>query len=422
MSVNTREVENIILLTVDSLRADHLSSYGYEKETTPELDDFADLGVRFEHAFATSSHTRESMPSLLSGRYPDAAVDKKFNLGAASIAELVPNHTTGGFHSNPYLSRAFNFADGFDAFDDDLHFGEWKIAMYLRRLWDRLRNHFYARADNINARALDWLDLQDSSVFLWNHYMDPHDPYEPPIEHRNKYSDLRQDSIRDLHKRAASNPNSISNSEKQKLIDLYDGEIRFTDAQIGMFLDRLKSDGWLEDTLVIITADHGDAFGEHGYFGHPRHLDEELVKVPLIIVGPGFEASKIVSIPVSTLDIVPTILQSCQIDSEDFPGTALQKITQDKIEKRYIFCQVSGEDNKGDLRKYAVWGNRSNCFCDYDLTRGEIEFNNCSKSELRRELKKHVEQRTSEEAGGIVGEGDGVDDEIERRLTELGYR
>jgi arylsulfatase len=421
MYVDTQKTENVILLTIDSLRADHLSCQGYDKATTPELDDFADLGVRFENAFATSSHTRESMPSLLSGRYPDAAVDEKSNLGVTSIAELVPNHTTAGFHSNPYLSRAFGFNAGFDAFDDDLHFGDWKIAMYLRRLWDRLRNRFYARVDTINARALKWLALQDSPVFLWNHYMDPHDPYEPPIEYRDKYRKLSQDDIRNLHKRAASDPNSISQDEKGKLIDLYNGEIQFTDAQIGMFLKELKSEGWLDDTLVIITADHGDAFGEHGYFGHPRHLDEELVKVPLIVVGPGFKKGKTVDTPVSTLDIVPTILQNCQLDSEEFPGTPLQEICKDKVEDRHIFCQVSGEADNKHIRKYAVWGNKSSCFCDYDREKKEIEFNNCTKSELRRKLEEHIEGRTSEEAN-IAEEGDEIDDEIKRRLTALGYK
>jgi len=150
--------------------------------------------------------------------------------------------STAAFHSNPYASRAFGMDRGFDRFDDDLHLGNHKLIALIQRALDKLRNRHYARANEINDRSLAWIDERESPFFLWNHYMDTHGPYEPPGEFRTKYA-KREISDRDaqsLYRRAIKDPESITDDEQQLLIDLYDGEIRYNDEQIRVFLDGAK--------------------------------------------------------------------------------------------------------------------------------------------------------------------------------------
>ncbi|MFB6185792.1 MAG: sulfatase-like hydrolase/transferase, partial [Halobacteriaceae archaeon] len=121
--------ENIILLSADALRADHLSCYGYHRDTSPALDEFAEESIRFTNAYSVSSHTREAIPALLTGKYPDVAIDSNYNLTTDTIASTLSDEgfATAGFHSNPFASRAYGFDQGFDVFDDDLHLGQHKL-------------------------------------------------------------------------------------------------------------------------------------------------------------------------------------------------------------------------------------------------------------------------------------------------------
>src|SRR6056297_2275707 len=165
------EPDNVILLSGDALRADHLSCYGYHRETSPVLDEFAEESIRFENAYSASSHTREAVPALLTGEYPDVAVDSKYHLASETIASTLSEEgfATAGFHSNPFVSRAYGFDQGFDIFDDDLHLGQHKLLALAQRAYDKLRNRHYARAEEINHRALKWIDsLEDGPFFLWN--------------------------------------------------------------------------------------------------------------------------------------------------------------------------------------------------------------------------------------------------------------
>lgn len=414
------QVENIFLLTVDSLRADHMSVYGYDRPTTPALETFAEEGVQFTNAYATSSHTRESVPSLLSGQYPHQAIDENYRISTITIAERLSHLTNGAFHSNPYLSQAFGFGTGFDTFDDDLRFGGWKIATYLKRAWDRLRNRFYARAETINSRALDWLADHDSSVFLWNHYMDPHDPYEPPVEYAEYFDVDLLENPRQLHKRADKNPEKITDNETRQLIDLYDAEIRYTDAQLGSFLDRLTSNGWLEDSLIIITADHGEAFGEAGYYGHPRQLSEALAHVPMIVAGPGFESDQTIHTPVSTLDIVPTVLRAQRRHTDDLPGVPLQAISTRDTDDRVVFSEAS-DDQHPNVRRYAAWSAADSCICKWDEKDDTIDITYGGNQTLRKKLEDHI--KATDTRDGLVQRADTEgSEEIERRLRELGYK
>ncbi|WP_226042355.1 sulfatase [Natrinema sp. DC36] len=414
------EPDNVILLSADALRADHLSCYGYHRDTSPVLDELADESIRFTRAYSASSHTREAVPALLTGEYPDVAIDSNYRLATDTIASRLSaeGFATGGFHSNPFVSRAYGFDRGFDEFDDDLHFGQHKLIALAQRALDKLRNRHYARAEEINKRSLSWIDslANGESFFLWNHYMDTHGPYEPPGEYQQLYHDetVSDSKAQSLYQRAIKDPESITDAERQLLIDLYDAEIRYNDERIGTFLESLRERGLLEESLVIVTADHGDAFGEHGYYEHPRYLHEEITRVPLLVRPPDGRG-EVVEAPASTLDIVPTVASAA---GQEVELSLLEGVDDD----RRVFSQARGEDGDSHLRRYALWTREEACFCEWDTNTDEIRFTETTTQSLRAELEAHVEQRLRVENGNGSGTDGEVDEEIERRLSALGYK
>lgn len=415
--------EHVILLSADALRADHLSCYGYHRETSPVLDELAGESIRFTDAYSASSHTREAVPALLTGEYPDVAVDSNYRLARDTIASTLSEEgfATGGFHSNPFVSRAYGFDRGFDAFDDDLHFGKHKLIALAQRAFDKLRNRHYARAEEINERSLAWLDSldDDQPFFLWNHYMDTHGPYEPPGEFRGMYTDVdvSDREAQSLYQRAIKKPDSITDDERQLLIDLYDAEIRYNDERIGEFLEALRERELLDRSLLVVTADHGDAFGEHGYYEHPRYLHDELVHVPLLVRPPGGAGGEVIETPASTLDVAATVAEAFGV-SGTWDGRSLLGAVD---EGRTVFSQARGEDGDSHLRRYAARGVPGTCFCERDRETGAVSVGECSDGSLRDALETHVSKRARTERDGESGEED-VDEEIERRLEALGYK
>ena len=413
---------NIVLLTADALRADHLGCYGYDRDTSPVLDEFATESIRFTNAYSVSSHTREAVPALLTGKYPDVAIGSDYRLATDTIASTLSKagYATAGFHSNPFVSRAYGFDRGFDTFDDDLHLGQHKLIALAQRAIDKLRNRHYARADEINERSLDWIDAQpdDEPVFLWNHYMDTHGPYEPPGEYATLYADreLSGREAQSLYQRAIDDPDSITDEERELLIDLYDAEIRYNDEHIGAFLDALRDRDLLEESVVIVSADHGDAFGEHGYYEHPRYLHDEITHVPLFMRLPD-GSSRTVETPASTLDIVATI-------EGIIGGEPEFSLLHPSVDDREVYSQARGEDDHSHLRRYAVRTREEACVCERDTETGDIRNVTPPDSPLRSTLEAHIEERVQAKAGNTPTDeaGDDVDEEIEQRLDALGYK
>jgi len=376
--------------------------------------------LRFSNSYSASANTREGVPALLTGKYSDVAIDESFKLDVDTVGNILSEEgfSTAAFHSNPYASRAFGMDRGFDRFDDDLHLGNHKLIALIQRALDKLRNRHYARANEINDRSLAWIDERESPFFLWNHYMDTHGPYEPPGEFRTKYA-KREISDRDaqsLYRRAIKDPESITDDEQQLLIDLYDGEIRYNDEQIRVFLDELRKRDLIEDSLIIFTADHGDAFGEHGYYEHPRYLHPELTHVPLFVRPPG-GADKTIDVPASTLDVVATIEDAIGREGSGDGVSLLGSLPED----RRVFSQVRGEDENIHIRRYAIRNRNDVVYCERDQNTEEIRFTNDSDQSLRDELREFVEERVQIEKG-MDTEDDEVNDEIERRLSALGYK
>ncbi|MBV0903304.1 sulfatase [Haloarcula salina] len=413
---------NVILLSFDALRADHLGCYGYERDTSPNLDQLAEVSTLFRNAYSASSHTREAVPALLTGEYPDVAIDDGFRLATDTVASMLAEagFATAGFHSNPFVSRAYGFDTGFDEFDDDLHFGKNKFVALAQRALDKLRNRHYARATEINERSLSWLDSLDGEpFFLWNHYMDTHGPYEPPSEYRTMYAEreISDRKAQSLYQRAIKSPESITDEERRLLIDLYDAEIAYNDDRVGAFLDALRDRGVLSDSLLIVTADHGDAFGEHGYYEHPRYLHDEITHVPML-VRPPEGGDGLVDVPASTLDIAATVADVIE-HGGDLPGRSLLGAPWDE---RTVFLQARGEGDDSHLRRYSLRTSEHACFCERNVETDALEFEDCRDRELRGELEAHIEERIRREGGEGGSETESVDDEIERRLSALGYK
>ncbi len=311
---------DVVLIVVDTLRADHLGAYGYGRPTSPRIDALARQGTLFESAWAAAPWTLPSIMSIMTSRYPSSHRVENDGLRlAADVPTLAESlraagFSTGAFVSHVYVTEPFGFRRGFESFED---FG-------LGRPGYRLEAGMEPTADRVTDAALAWLERQGrKSVFLFVHYFDPHWPYAPPAAYRDLFpSDYRgsldagHDSISKFQDPAAPLPADY----RAFLVGRYDGEIRFVDDQIGRLLDGLRASGRGGRAWVILTADHGEEFKDHGSMGHGRTLYEEVVRVPLVIgraavppgsgggaaTGPGAPGARVAT-PVSGVDLFPTI-------------------------------------------------------------------------------------------------------------------
>jgi arylsulfatase len=432
--------KNIIILTIDALRADHVSWLGYKRDTTPYLDELSERCTLFEAAYSVSSHTREAVPALLTGQYPPEAVGDGFTRDADTIPMLLPDeYSTAAFHSNPYISRAYDYDEGFDTFYDDLHLGHNKLLALVQRALDKFvlnRGEYHARAEEINRHSLSWLSsLSDSEpFFLWNHYMDVHGPYNPPDGYA-KWSDNVSNVEAQRLYNTLSGDEAASEGDIELAKNLYDGEIRYVDYQISQFIDGLAEFGLLDESLLLITSDHGDLFGEYGEFAHPRYVYPELTRVPLILSDPNIRTAMITA-PVSLLDVVPTALTAANSPVTDLDGHPLQ--AADRLDKdRPVYSSAIGGRAENEIQRFAVQtSNRGVRFTRHQET-GELtqeayyllpsgmEVENEGNPEfqsLRARLTEHSE-RCLRQVTPIEAEGDTLaNDEVEERLEALGYR
>lgn len=435
---NLNNCQNIILITVDALRWDHLSFNGYNRNTSPTIDAIAADNIDFRNAYSASSHTPEAIPALLTGRYPDVFSDNGYQRVVPTVAELFSGSevATGAFHSNVHVSRINGYQAGFDEFFDDLYFGQnrWlALAQKFANRFLRSRQTYYARAEEINKHSLRWLDsLPDSQqFFMWNHYMDVHGPYEPLSDYQKVYceEEVERGRARELFHKAIDDPDEITETERQTLIDLYDAEIRYIDTQLSSFFDALEDRDLLEDSLVILTADHGDAFGEHGYYNHPRQLHSELVHVPFMMSHPSL-SSKTVDTTISTLDIVPTLLEIFDVTSEvDLPGIPLQNIISSptEYENRHVFIQARGESEESHLRRFGARLKNKSAFVERRIEDRQITDQHTSSSgdELLSDLISYSNLRLSDEPEvefSETGDEDHVINDVDERLEALGYK
>ena len=297
---------NLVLVTIDTLRADHCSCYGYERQTTPYLDHLAESGVLFDAAYAPTAVTGPTHATLFTGLYPFVHGVVRNGLVAddtrPTLAEVLraEGYVTAGFVSSYVVSGRFGFARGFDHFDDDFEGAE---PTFYAREWEgeKIEGQFDRRAADTNARVLDWLatTVRQKPFFLWVHYFDPHQPYVPPPPYDSKFLD-RNDP-----------------APKQRDIARYDGEILYTDTELQRLVAAVERAAPADRTLLVVTSDHGEGLMDHGWPGHGPLLYEEDVRVPLLVRWPGrFRAGR-VERPVALLDLMPTLLELFDVPQDE---------------------------------------------------------------------------------------------------------
>lgn len=313
---------NVLLISIDSLRADRLHCYGNPHETSPTLDQLAKEGARFETVIAPTSWTLPSHVSLFTGMPPSEHgvnfSNRRLGDDATTLPEILHRHgyETAGFVSSVYLERRYGFDQGFDHFDD---YSIPKASGTLERLG--------SSSAKIVSLVVRWLerrnDAADRPFFVFLHMWDVHLDYDPPPPYDKMFDPdyagpIHMASMRDKRIRPG-----MSQRDLQHVKALYDGEIRNVDTQIGRLIAYLRDRGVLDRTIVAVTADHGDEWFEHGRFSHHQTLYDEVVRVPLIIRDPGeVPAATVVHSQVRLMDVAPTILSLAGVRYAPFVETA----------------------------------------------------------------------------------------------------
>jgi arylsulfatase A-like enzyme len=294
---------NILIYIVDTLRPDYLGAYGNTRVETPAIDAFAKTGTVFENAYAPTSWTRASIASILTATAPSVhgAVHRDDRLAKASIlaSEVLQGqgYHTGLVTTNPNVGSFFGFNQGFDDF----------IELYARSDPGFVKaTELTTTADLVASRAKQWIRNAPRPFFLVVHTIDPHSPYQPPEEY-----DLYGEGIEGTKYGLKSwiNRKDLTLKIKQRIRSLYEAEVAFSDHAFGLLMSELGEQALLDQTITILTSDHGEEFWEHGSRGHGRGLYDEVLRVPLIVSFPprvpaGVREDRVAQL----MDIIPTAL------------------------------------------------------------------------------------------------------------------
>ncbi len=299
---------NVLILLIDALRADHLSCYGYERKTSPHIDALALESLRFENAFAQSPWTKPSIPTLFTSLYPiqhrvyegermrstgqresDVLSEECFTL-AESMREA--GYETVGFVNNAHLLASQGLAQGFDRYEQDNYDA------------NQIHQMFYRFLDERSSRE---------PFFAYLHYLDVHWPFCPVAPFDEKFPSpagargFSDEEWKGLRERINEGEESLTDADRQRMIDLHDGGISELDDKIGQLLSSLRKMGLLENTLIVLTSDHGEELFDHGEVGHGGTLFEEVVRVPFLVRLPGGKGARVSQKTARLLDVFPTV-------------------------------------------------------------------------------------------------------------------
>jgi arylsulfatase A-like enzyme len=343
---------NVLIIIVDTLRADHLSPYGYTRDTSPNLDHLAQQGVLFENAIAPASWTLPSHASMLTGLYPhQTRVGTDKDILSGSIPTLGDTlrkrgYRTAAFSANYFLfCRDHGFIHGFSHFEGyeqsiagilaEVPLSQFILAK-LSQYTSGDPDAFFgvknaASAEKIDKDALGWIEKGHRPFFAVINYFDLHAPALPPEPYLHMYTTsakAREQSLHFQEECTWSNVDPSCNSELPQVLSVYDGSMRYVDDNVQKLLTRLKQDHLLDNTILVFTSDHGQEFGEHGIYGHGKSLYRREIQVPLIVSMPGLiPASVRIPTPVSLLDIPATILDLVAPDEKNaLPGQSLASL------------------------------------------------------------------------------------------------
>lgn len=343
---------NILLISIDTLRADHLGCYGYRK-ITPYIDSIAAESFVFKSIFTTSSTTFPAHVSLLTALYPkDCRNGYYLQDSVTTLAEILSKN---GYYCSAFVSalpldKRFNLDQGFSHYDSDFSSCKGSISLKDRKWFSHNYQVFDCNAEETTQKVISTLEKKriPSPYFLWVHYYDPHLPYHPPMEYydRNKvtrytfpyYFQPTQSDLEDLN-------------------ELYDGEIKFVDHQLKELIAGLKRLGIYDNTIMVIVSDHGENLYEHDNFlDHSKVVYETVMRIPCVIYLPGYQGKSIDEI-VSIIDIMPTLMDIVGVEGKDFDGRSLVKMMEADTSiplRAYVTCETNDFDVKEEEQTIAV--------------------------------------------------------------------
>ena len=353
---------NVVLVTLDTVRADHLSIYGYSRPTTPNLARFAREATLFTHAFSSGNMTLSTHASLFTGLEPrshgaqltpDFLFGRPLGPGIPTMAEVLASRgydTIGVVANSGFLGHAFGLNRGFRYYDQRIaapFLGQMSEYCIGRGVADAARRIFapYARfvsgrsAEEINRDVDEGLRRGSGRFLLFVNYLDAHWPYDSPRPFATTFVGADPNYNADEYL-----PHALASDASQDycrgLMGRYDGAIQYVDDQVGKLLDTLRTRGLYDDALIIITSDHGEAFGERHQLSHGMSVYENQIRIPLIVKVPHQSAPQVVSTPVSTLDVFEMILAACGVPRPQQADRSMQ---------RYVMAEHFGVAHDGQV-------------------------------------------------------------------------
>jgi arylsulfatase A-like enzyme len=469
---------NVIIMLVDTLRADHLGVFGYERDTSPNLDEFTRDAVLFERCISQSSSTPPATVSLLTSLHPPThnhgLVLSVLPAGVRMMPDAMGRfgYRTAFISTNPLVSRSYGFARSVDLYRGAHSQASYRTNLYhavillkkieqrvlgpdgvgpvlaYRRTWRALSNvlhpgEFRDDAAWVHGEFLRWLDRQeeDAPIFAYLHYMEPHRPWEPdaPFDEMFRQEGYEGPPLRHPPRISAAHPpvmksSALDDDDLHRIVANYDGEIADWDHHFGIFLEELKKRGLYDSTLIVVVADHGEEFYEHETWGHGHSLFQEVIHVPLIVKLPGNRHGGVrVAGQVRSVDLLPTLLDVAGLERwEGLQGASLMPVIEAGDEHwggREAYSEINAPGFHGRAllaeggKVMEVRLDRSYWYL-FDLAGDPRELEpvaegaQVEQAALRLRLEEVHEGLAEGAMNSSAGE---LDPEMEQRLRELGY-
>ena len=279
---------NVLVITIDTLRADHVSAYGYARPTTPNIDRLIEAGVRFDAARTVEPLTGPALVSMLTSQHPhDHGASRNGLRMRTGLASLPKTLQARGYRTAAFVGN-WTLRDKLCGLAE--HFEQYEEVLTRRRWWGLVRKE--ADAGDLTQGAIDWLDARQSRpeapFLLWIHYVEPHAPYRAHDRFRG--------------------PLGLRPHGELTAAERYDTEIAFVDEAVGRLMAHVEQLGLSDRTIVVFASDHGESLGEHGYWGHGRNLYEQTLRIPMSITWPERLAPRTIAAPALLIDLTPTVI------------------------------------------------------------------------------------------------------------------
>ncbi|RYJ13700.1 sulfatase-like protein [Halogeometricum borinquense] len=450
---------NVLLITVDSLRADRVN-----EEVMPSTRSFADDALEFTECVANGPSTPASFPSIHASRHFASiqGLGIPAEGGVVTLAEHLheAGYMTSGYTDNHFASGSYHYDRGFDLIHDASSTTEaGKLKQFVQSnlnksgllfktiervytqadaFWTTTTGNEseYERAESLNRRALEWIDEQDDDEdwFVWLHYMDVHHPYEAPDEYQRKFLNEPANvaECRRLSRKGTHHPEDMTDEEWDTIRRLYDAECAYTDDQIDSLLTELDERGVRDDTVICLTADHGELVGEHQHAGHPPEFWEGIIRVPFILDGVGETGT--VDDQIRLLDTAPTLADAVGLNAPSvWQGeSALEVARGDANAREFAFGDVGRQINyeRSYVRRADGWklirhADDGEFLYDVQSAPAETAADNrvgeglTVYDELTEQLEEHQRQMAALRSGERGVDED--DEMVEEHLRDLGY-